>query len=229
VSLSSEHPPSSIGYDDGERSLLLRAGHVSDVPELVDAIHDSLSALKRFMPWAHLPQTHALQQERLSQLEASIGSGTDLIFHLFEKPDGPLLGCIGMHGARVLNPLGFEIGYWTRSSAQKRGLATLAAQCVVVTGFECFGAQRIQCAYNEANLGSRRVTEKVGFVPEGRLRNLDPQPTLQMREDGCEIVPFTIVAGLWPEQRDVLPWYQAVAAATHVLDRQGEQVWPPRS
>ncbi len=90
--LSFEHPPSSICYDDGERALVLRVSRVSDAPALVDAIQESLPALKGFMPWAHMPQTHAVQRERLTQLEALYGSGTDLVFHVFEHLDGPLLG-----------------------------------------------------------------------------------------------------------------------------------------
>ena len=152
-----------------------------------------------------------------------------LLFNVFEREGGPLLGCIGMHAARVLNPNGFEIGYWIRSTDHGRGLATLATQCVVVAGFECLGSERIQCVYNEANAASGAVVRKVGFVVEGRMRNYEHQPTPELRAAGSETQPLTVITGLCPEHRPQLAWYGQVSRSLSVLDREGVAHWPPPS
>ncbi len=223
--LSFANPPSTLLYDDGDRTLVVREARVSDVPALVDAIQSSLPELKRFMPWAHQPQTLAIQQARIEGFQ-SAEVPADLHYNIFEREDGPLLGCIGMHSARVLNPNGFEVGYWIRSSDHGRGLATLATRCVVVAGFECLGAARIQCGYNEANAASGAVVHKVGFFVEGHMRNYEHQPTPEKRAAGCETQPLTVITGLCPEHRAQLAWYPHVSGSLTVLDRKGARYWP---
>ncbi len=228
MTLSFNHAPSRVHYDDGQRQLILRPAHLSDAPELVAALHESLAELRQFMPWAHFPQTIQVQEKRLKELEADHGSGGDIVFHIFEREDGPYLGCIGLHGSRVINPLGFEIGYWTRTSAAGRGLITLATQCALVLGFECFGSQRIQCGYNEENKASERVNQKVGFSHEARLRYFEPQPTDEMRANGCQMGPSMVMTALFEDDRSRLDWYPAVSAALTVYGPEGSVVWPQK-
>ena len=203
----------------------MREARVSDAPAMVEAIHESLGDLKRFMPWAHHPQTVAVQRARIEEFQTAAHT-TDLHYNIFEREDGPLLGCIGMHATRVLNPTGFEIGYWIRSANHGQGLATLASQCAVIAGFECLAAERIQCGYNEANATSQAVVRKVGFLVEGRLRNYEHQPTLEQRAAGCQTQPLTIMTGLCPEHRTQLAWYPHVSRSLTVLDRKGACHWP---
>lgn len=150
-------PPSSLIYDDGARRWVMRPARVADTEAVVEAIAESLCELRAFMPWAHAPQDHAVQHERLSELEATLGESHDLIFHLFDDERGRFLGCLGLHGARSLNPMAAEIGYWLRSADAGRGLMTLAVRAAVIYAFECLGLDRLQCGYNEANLASARV------------------------------------------------------------------------
>jgi RimJ/RimL family protein N-acetyltransferase len=226
MTLSFYNPPSLLRYDDGERELILRPARFSDAEEVVEALQESMAELRAFMPWAHAPQTVAIQQERLQAIEATFGSGGDIVFHLYEHQNGAFVGCLGLHAKRSLNPHSFEIGYWTRTRAAGRGIVTLATQCAVVFGFECFGAQRIQCGYNEANAGSARVNEKVGFIKEGRLRAFELQPTAQMQADGCQMLPHMVMSALFPEDRARLDWYAGVASHLTVLNEVGRLVGP---
>ena len=137
-----------------------------------------------------------------------------------------LVGCIGLMGARVLNPLGLELGYWTRSSAAGRGLMTLGAKCAVVLAFECMGFERVQCGFNENNVASQRVCEKVGFKEEARLRFFEQQPTDELRAQGYRLGPRTVMSALFRDDRPNLPWYPATAGALSAMDAQGALGWP---
>ncbi len=224
--LSFEAPPSLLSYDDGAARLLLRPSRVEEATPIADAIQESLPELRAFSPWAHVPQTPDAQRTRLQAIERGRGTSRDLFFHLYEHHGGPFLGCLGLHGGRSLNPRCYELGYWVRSSHAGRGLTTLAARCAVVLGFDYFGLDRIQCVFNEHNLASERVTRKVGFQEEARLRRFEVAPTDEMRAHGCLMGPLTVVTALFPDDRADLAWYAGVAAALTVRDCAGRVVQP---
>ena len=226
MTLSFDNPPSILRLDDGDRRLIMRPARVADAAEIVAALKESETELRGFMQWVFVPQTIELQSKRLGATEKGFGKGGDIILHLYEREDGPLLGTIGLHRGRMFNRLGFEIGFWMRSSAAGRGWMTLAVQCVVVLGFECMGLERVQCGYNEANAASQRVSEKVGFSVEGRLRHFENTPTQSMREGGCEMAEHLVMTALFPSDRAELDWYPQIAASLRVFDGNGQSVWP---
>ncbi|HJM56641.1 MAG TPA: GNAT family N-acetyltransferase [Planctomycetota bacterium] len=225
MTLSFDNPPSLLRHDDGQRQLILRLARVDDAEAVVEAAQESLAALREFMPWPHFPQTVEVQRKRLAGLEEGHGTGGDIVFHLFEEEGGPFVGCIGLH-RRALNPRAFEVGYWVRTSAAGRGIATLAARCAVVLGLEYFACQRIQCVYNEANAASGRVVKNVGFAEEGRLRLFEDQPTDEMRSNGYKAQPMAVMNALFSEDRERLDWYPGVRSALTVLDRNGSVALP---
>jgi RimJ/RimL family protein N-acetyltransferase len=227
MTLSLNNPPGRVVYEDGGRRLELRPARVAHAAELVEAITESEAELAAFMTWVHLPQTLELQQERLEKLESRSGVGAALVFHLYDHAEGPLQGCLGLMNQRTLNPLALEIGFWIRTSAAGRGIITLATQCAVVLGFECMGLERIQCGYNEGNMGSARVCQKVGFLEEARLRYFDTQPTDETRAKGFRTQPYNVLCALFPDDRSRLNWYPGVSGALTVESEEGTVVWPP--
>jgi RimJ/RimL family protein N-acetyltransferase len=179
------------------------------------------------MPWAHTDQTVEVQTERITTLVEERGAKGDLVYHFFDGEDGPFVGCIGVHQARMLNPKGFEIGYWCRSGRAGEGWTTLAARCLVVLGFDYFGFERIQCVYNEANISSCSVVRKVGFHEEARLRNFEAQPTEEQRAAGSLVQPYCVMCALFPEDRAQLAWYPTIASGLQAYDVDGVQVAQP--
>jgi RimJ/RimL family protein N-acetyltransferase len=210
-------------YDDGSQQLILRPGRVEDAEAVLEATLESLTEMRRFMTWAHLPQTLELQRERLTQAEKDYASRGDMIFHAFAHDGGPYVGTFGLL-YRSLNPQCLEVGYWVRTSAAGRGVATLATQCLCVLAFDYFDCVRVQCGFNEANRTSRRVNTKVGFVEEARLRYFQAQPTPQMQQDGCLIAPMMIITVLFPEECRGQHWYSGVFEALSVFDADGCKV-----
>ena len=64
----------------------------------------------------------------------------------------------------------FEIGYWVRSSAQRRGLAREAVQAMARLAFTQLRARRVEIRMDELNQASQAVARSCGFALEGVLR-----------------------------------------------------------
>jgi RimJ/RimL family protein N-acetyltransferase len=64
-----------------------------------------------------------------------------------------------------------NLGYWVRSSAAGRGVATAATRLTRDWGFANTDLVRIEVLVAVANMASRRVAEKSGAVYEGTLRS----------------------------------------------------------
>jgi ribosomal-protein-alanine N-acetyltransferase len=64
-----------------------------------------------------------------------------------------------------------KLGYAIRASEWGHGYATLAAQELIRFGFTALGLHRISAAVGPDNAPSLAVVKKLGFVPEGRLRD----------------------------------------------------------
>jgi RimJ/RimL family protein N-acetyltransferase len=219
MSVTFTRPASRI--EDPERGLVLRPLDVFDARLLADGIRESVAELRRFMPWSHHEQTEATQFERLKGVNADYWAGREYGMGLFTE--GAFLGCFRLH-RRTLNPRGLELGYWVRSGAAGRGLATHASRMLVAYAFSRLGCDRVQCAHNVKNDASRRVIEKVGFRLEGELRNFEGAPTAAMLEAGYTDVNLTRMYGLTPDDLPDLDWYPDVARRLVIYGADREKV-----
>ena len=79
---------------------------------------------------------------------------------------------IGMVRLGIVAPKfrGADVGYGLRADRWGQGLTPEAVGLVLGFGFEQLGLHRIAAVCDPDNVGSRRVMEKVGMQPEGRLR-----------------------------------------------------------
>lgn len=81
-------------------------------------------------------------------------------------------GLVGFQGISLKNDI-CALGYWIGTEFEGQGLVTKSAQKVIEYGFEVLGINRveIQCAVD--NLRSIKVAERLGFVQEGRLAQVE--------------------------------------------------------
>ena len=156
----------------GDDTIILRPLALTDAPNIVEAINESLIELRRFMSWAHFPQTVESQRARIITAIYDYWSGKDYALGVFGNTTNRFLGGTGFH-RRTLNSLGLEVGYWMRSSMAGQGLATAVTRSLIVYGFEYLGLKRVQCGYNSSNEASSRVNDKCGFKIEGIFRNFE--------------------------------------------------------
>ena len=199
-------PPSRVL--DPEGGIALRAPAMTDIPAVVDAVHESLDALKAFMVWAHLENTVDSQYARMTGVIADFWRGQDYNFNVFTADGQRFLGCVGLH-RRAMNARALEVGYWVRTSAAGRGICTRATRAIAVLAFEHFGCRRLQCGFDVANVASARVARKVGFTVEGDLRDYGPAGTDAMRADGFGCAGINRMTALSADDARAQPWYAA--------------------
>lgn len=199
-------PARAIRVRHGDERLVLRPTVMADAVPLVDAINASLTELRAYMPWSHLPQTPEIQLERLRGLEADYWAGRQLAMVLAREADGAFLALVGLHPRVPLNPTGLEVGFWAPTPHAGRGYTTLAARVATLYAFDKLGADRVQVLCDASNLGSRRVIAKCGFQLEGTLRNCLPQPTPEQRAGGSRITSESLLFALIPGDLAALPW-----------------------
>lgn len=181
--LSTAAPPTRFET----KNLLIRRYRLDDDDDLFAAARASVEEVYQFLPWCHPDYTMRDAHEWLAQVIPSWEIGS-YCFAVFDRNSGAFLGGVG------LNPLDehpiANLGYWMRTDATRRGVATEATIGLARFGFEHVGLRRIEIVMSVRNTASRRVAEKAGGKLEGTLRN-----RLWLHGEGHDAYCFSLVPG----------------------------------
>jgi RimJ/RimL family protein N-acetyltransferase len=150
-------------------SILLRPYRAEDIEVLFAAVRESLNELSRWMPWCHAGYAIEETRDFILRMVQTEGEGTDYALGIFDESSGLFLGGTGLNQISQLHRYG-NLGYWVRTSAAGRGVATNAARLAARFGFESLGLNRIEILAAVDNLPSQRVAAKLGAQREGILR-----------------------------------------------------------
>ena len=174
----------------------LRPPNVDDVPALVEAVQESVEQIMPWMDWCTPDYNQDTARRWVSTLPAAWVVGAQYGLVITDAQTGKLLGGTGLnhinHFYRLAN-----VGYWVRTSATRRGVATRAARLVGEFGIKQVGLLRAEIVVAVGNKPSLRVAEKCGAKPEGVLRN-----RLIVREKVLEAVMHSLTPqdfGVSPE------------------------------
>ena len=225
--VSRAHPARRIHVRYRGEALVLGPARATDAEAIADAVNQSLPELKRFMPWAHSTHTALSQLERLRGAEADYFAGRELSMALFRERPGQrreLLVMCGLHPRVPLNPASLEVGYWAPTRNAGQGLTTFAVKCLAVYAFDKLGCDRLQVMCDEANVGSRRVIEKVGFAFEGVLRHMTGHVPPALIEAGFVHSARNPMFALFPDTFAALPWVADIRASLRYENLAGYEV-----
>ena len=150
-------------------AILLRPYRTDDVEELYEAVRESIRELQPWMPWCHPDYSIEESREWLASREDAWNNRAEYGFHVSDVSSGRFLGGVGLNQINGLYRAA-NLGYWIRTSAAGRGVATRAARLAARFGFEELNLLRIEIVAATGNLASQRVAEKVGAVREGVMR-----------------------------------------------------------
>jgi ribosomal-protein-serine acetyltransferase len=150
-------------------TITLRAPVPEDAAAHCDAVLESLAEVGRWLEWVHDGYGIDESSAFIARAIAGHESGEMYEFHIVDEK-GTFLGGGGLTrlDTRFLKS---NLGYWVRSSAAGRGIATAATRLLAGFGFEQLGLQRIEIIAAVQNVASQRVAEKAGAQREGMLRN----------------------------------------------------------
>lgn len=147
----------------------LRPYRVEDASLVHDAAMASVAEIQPFGPWCHpglTPEDVRVWIEK--QVQA---------FEALEAFEFAILGDGGEHlGGCGLNQIDqvnrrANLGYWVRTSATRRGVATAAIRELTRWAFASTDLIRLEVVVSTRNVASLRVAEKAGAVREGVLRS----------------------------------------------------------
>jgi RimJ/RimL family protein N-acetyltransferase len=143
------------------------------------------------MPWAAFePQSLDEKVDLLRQFRGQFDLGDNYIYAIFAADESEVIGGSGLH-PRV-GEEAFEIGYWIRADATRRGFVTESTAALTRAAFELCGVDRVEIHVEPENEISLRVPRKLGYVEEATLRRrLPPHEPDGPRRDA---VVFTMLA-----------------------------------
>jgi RimJ/RimL family protein N-acetyltransferase len=170
-----------------EGPILIRTLRPEDVSPLYEAARESIAEVSRWLPWCHENYSIEETREFIASRELASQGGEWYSFGIFEKDGGRFLGGVGINFINRVHQMA-NLGYWVRTSAAGRGVATSATRAAARFGFEQLGLQRIEIVAAVDNIPSQRVAEKAGAVREGVLRQ-----RLLIRGKSMDAVLFSLV------------------------------------
>ncbi len=169
-------------------SILIRTYRESDAPLLYEAVHESIPEVSVWLPWCH--ENYSIQESRdfVSSRKMASQGDEHYSFAVFSKDEpSRLLGGVGINFINRVHQIA-NLGYWVRTSAAGKGVATRATRLAARFGFEQLGLKRIEIVAAVNNVASQRVAERAGAVREAVLRK-----RLFIRGESQDAVMFSLI------------------------------------
>lgn len=144
--------------------LIIRPPVIDDADEFTRAKRETWDQLKQWMAWA---EGDGPEHERdilaLACAMEAYDKDEDCMLMGFDKVTQKPIVFTGLH-----NPdwekREFEIGYWTRQSAQGRGLVQESTKALIDYAFTKLRATKIKISHADGNDASKRIIQKCGFA-----------------------------------------------------------------
>ena len=169
-------PPSRTVLEAGV--IRLRPLETGDRDAILEAVSESIAELATWMAWAS--RGYGVDDARvyLESRQAAWRSGDEYAFGIEDGDSGRFLGCVGLNQPNLMHRF-MNLGYWVRTGAVGRGVATTAARRLAAWGFDRLGLHRVEIVIDPDNAASVRVAEKTGARREGLLRRRIAAPGRQ--------------------------------------------------
>ena len=147
----------------------IRPYRIEDAPAVYAAVIASVAEIQPFGSWCHpgltLEDIRAWVEKQIRAFEALEAFELAIL-----GDDGEYLGGCGLNEIDQANRRA-NLGYWVRTSATRRGVATEAIRQLSRWAFESTDLVRLELVISTRNLASLRAAEKAGAVREGILRS----------------------------------------------------------
>ena len=147
----------------------LRAYEPGDAGALWEAARESVAEVFPWLAWCHAQYSMAEAVEWIRSRNQLAAEGLEYAFAIVGD-DGRFLGGCGVNQINRIHGFG-NLGYWVRSSATGRGVATEAARQVADFTFQNTDLKRLEIVCAVGNERSQRVAVRAGAVREGLLRH----------------------------------------------------------
>lgn len=152
------------------RGLCLRPFESVDIPAFVEAARESHGTVGRWMPWCVRDYSPADAKAWFALTGNNREQGVACELGIFTMDGKNFLGGIGLNQFNREHNF-CNLGFWTRESRQRQGIAPRAAGMLAEYGFSRLGLTRIEIVVDKDNIPSCRVALKIGSTFECIARN----------------------------------------------------------
>jgi RimJ/RimL family protein N-acetyltransferase len=146
----------------------IRPYRLDDAAALHEAAIESVWEVRPFMPWCR-PGLTLDEGRRWIEAQVSAFAARKAFEFVISARDGRFLGGCGLNQIDEENHRA-NLGYWVRSSATGRGVATAAVRQLAQWAFDNTALVRLEVVVSTENAASLRVAEKAGALNEGVLK-----------------------------------------------------------
>ena len=164
----------------------IRPYEATDAEALWQAARESVAEVFPWLEWCHAEYSMAEAVDWASSRARLAAEGREFAF-VIAGEDGRFLGGCGINQINPLQRFG-NLGYWVRTSAMGRGVATEAARQTAEFAFRNTDLVRLEIVCAVENRRSQRVAERVGALREGVLRN-----RLQVHGKAVDAVMYSLI------------------------------------
>lgn len=143
----------------------IRPYRTADADALFEAVRESIAHVSPWLPWCHA--AYSLEDSRawIAHCQDAWQTGTEYNFVIVDQA-GRLLGGCGLNQLRPEHRLA-HLGYWVRTSATGRGVATAAVRALADFAFRETNLVRLELVVAAGNDASHRVADRAGALREG--------------------------------------------------------------
>ncbi|MGH7393366.1 MAG: GNAT family N-acetyltransferase [Candidatus Rokuibacteriota bacterium] len=148
-----------------EGQITIRRYRRDDSGPLLEAALESTEQIFPWLPWCHAAYSLDDSHAWIEHCEAAWQKGAEYNFAIVDHARRILGGC-GLNQLRPEHRVA-NLGYWVRTSATKKGVATAAVRELAEFAFRETNLVRLEIVVALGNVASHRVAAKVGAVHEG--------------------------------------------------------------
>lgn len=167
----------------------IRSYEPGDAQALWEAARESVPEVFPWLPWCHPRYSLAEAVEWIRSRAPLAAEGREYTWAIVGS-DGRFLGGCGVNQINRIHRFG-NLGYWVRTSATGRGVATEAVRQVAEFAFRNTDLVRLEIVCAVGNERSYRVAEGAGAVREGVLRH-----RLLLRGQPADAVMYSLLRGV---------------------------------
>jgi len=145
--------------------IAIRPYELRDVEALCEAAVESVREVSPWLPWCHAGYSVADSRTWIEHCVAAWAERSEYNFAVVDAAGRYLGGC-GLNQLRPEHHIA-NLGYWIRTSAAGRGVATAAVRRLARFAFGETDLARLEIVIAVGNARSQRVAAKVGALREG--------------------------------------------------------------
>ncbi len=179
-----------LDVGEGLHIRLLEEKDADALFKLIDVNRDNL---REWAPWADTTRkpedTVAFIRSALDQHKNCTG------IHCGIWQDGKLIGGIAFVSISINNRRAM-IGYWLAGPYRGKGLVTRSCLAMTDIAFNKLLMNKVEIYCGVENLKSRAIPERLGFKPEGILRQYE-----WVNNRYIDVVAYGMLSGEWPAVR----------------------------